>query len=177
MKQKNILVVGVDQVMPKLFYMAEYFAEVGLKYAIYAPNQGGRLESICKPRGICFKSSVDNCRISHPWRIWREWSRFRNFLRGLNPVHVEFFASGTAPVSLVVYLLACRKQGVPIVAWFRGELRNLKLYSFAFRAFLKFFLSTAKLVVVKEMYMPKILEEEYSKALQKSIVISNTILN
>lgn len=178
MMKRYILVIGTDVIMPKLFYFKDLFSRKNVYYAVYTHDHSieGRLFAERNFATVLY-GPVHKRSVITLIRNWLTLYKRINELNGNGNriVHVEFFLNWNS-IILLGYLYIVLFKKIRVVAWFRGELYEWSSRSNIFdRLFARKLIKNARAVILKELYMEKVLEEHNMLSKEKIFHIHNTV--
>lgn len=147
---KQILIVGADRVMPKLFYLSRLLRAAGYTYTVYSHDSGTVARGYAAQAGATLEAGPAHKRsvrrmLNDLWHLWRLTGRSRF-------AHAEMYSDYHILASLAYFLLL-RLRGVPVVLWCRGELYDWDRFAWWQRLYFHFVVPRARLVILKESYM------------------------
>ncbi len=151
----QVLIIGADRVMPKLFYFAEHLQRLGLNYAVYthdATPLANRYAAQCGAEIIAgppHRRSLRRMLVDISTLLQRTGER--------RIVHAELYSDYHVLASFA-YFLVLRARRIPVVLWCRGELYSWDVFKWWQRLYFRFVVPRAKLVILKETYMRATLE-------------------
>ncbi|MFN3474826.1 MAG: glycosyltransferase [Blastomonas sp.] len=171
-EQRKILIVGSDVIMPKLFYFSQHWRDQGVSYAAYTHDRSANAFNAAKNFSAEIINGPPHSR--SPFRLLKDFYALLSVLRKRKFLHVEMYCDYHM-VACFGYLLILKAFGVPIVAWFRGELKIWDEMEWWQRRYIRILCRIADVVLMKEVYMPDTLSRAGIDVSHKSLLIHNTI--
>lgn len=168
----QILIVGADRVMPKLFYFAGCWARQDTGFTVYSHDIGEDAQGHAARFGARIEPSPPHSR--NPLRLLKDFAWLFAAMRRTRYRHAELYCDYHMLASLG-YLLILWLLRVPVVVWFRGELYDWPVFTWWQRGFVRLAVKLGSVVVLKESYMAATLRDAGIRAEAKTVHLHNTI--
>lgn len=169
---KQILIVGADRVMPKLFYLSQQLRALDTGYTIYSHDTDAEARAYAAQAGAVLEPGPPHKRsvrrmLGDLIMLWRLTGRTRF-------AHAEMYSDYHILASLG-YFLVLRLRGIPVVLWCRGELYDWDVFQWWQRLYFHVVIPRAKLVILKETYMRATLERAGVRTRNNVLELHNTV--
>lgn len=169
---KQILIVGADRVMPKLFYLSQQLRALDTGYTIYSHDTDAEARAYAAQAGAVLEPGPPHKRsvrrmLGDLIMLWRLTGRTRF-------AHAEMYSDYHILASLG-YFLVLRLRGIPVVLWCRGELYYWESFRWWQRLYFHWVVPRAKLVILKETYMRATLERAGVRLRDNILELHNTV--
>jgi glycosyltransferase involved in cell wall biosynthesis len=171
---KNILIVGPDRVMPKLFGFANKINDRGYEYTIYTHDRPPKeLEvrikedfNVTIKYGPKHKKSI--------FRFIKDFCLFNNLIRK-NKYQIAELYSDYHILASFGYLLILFINRVDIILWCRGELYDWRTFSWWQKFYFWVAFKLSSKIILKEKYMMDIVKSIDLNLLDKTIEFHNSV--
>ena len=169
---KQILIVGADRVMPKLFYLSQQLRALDTGYTIYSHDSDAEARAYAAEAGAVLEPGPPHKRsvrrmLGDLIMLWRLTGRTRF-------AHAEMYSDYHILASMG-YFLVLRLRGIPVVLWCRGELYYWETFRWWQRLYFHWVIPCAKLVILKETYMRDTLLRAGVRMRDNILELHNTI--
>jgi glycosyltransferase involved in cell wall biosynthesis len=157
--------------MPKLFYFAEELAHSGYRYAVYTHDDTEFARKVAADAGARFIAGPAHRPTAGRMirDIWNLIAKVRKSEIHHADLYVDYHY-----LAAIAYLLVLWAKRIPIILWCRGELVDWDHYTWQ-RIFFHLAIPLARLVVLKERYMPATLASAGLYDPAKTIELHNSI--
>lgn len=169
---KKVLILGVDRIMPKLFYFADEFRKHDVSYLVYTHDQRPEAEKYTAEYGAGILQAPPHKRSAI--RLLRNFYRLFSLVRKKDVAHAELYSDYHMLASLGYFIILYLK-GIPVVLWCRGELYDWKTFTWWQRLYFHLVVPRARLVVLKETYMRRTLESGGVRTKNNLILLHNAV--
>lgn len=169
---REVLVIGADLVMPKLFYFGEELGKLGLGYAIYTHDVTPESRAVAARAGARFLAGPPHRKSIG--RMVADIVRLVGTVRRRDFHHADLYCDYHILAALA-YLLILWAKRIPVVLWCRGELYDWPVFSWWQKLFFRVAMRLAKLVILKETYMVGTLQGAGIYRPEKSIELHNSV--
>lgn len=169
---KQILIIGADRVMPKLFYFSQLLGTLGYAYTVYSHDSDAVAQGYAAQAGATLAAGPPHVRsirrmLKDLWTLWRLTGRTRF-------AHAEMYSDYHILASLG-YFLVLRLRGIPVVLWCRGELYDWDDFQWWQRLYFHLVVPRARLVILKETYMRATLDKGGVRTRDNILELHNTV--
>lgn len=171
-KGREVLVIGADLVMPKLFYFGEELSKLGYSYAIYTHDVTCESNAVAQRAGVRLIAGPSHRKSVS--RMLKDIFRLTKTVRQRDFHHAELYSDYHIFASFCYLLVLWIKQ-IPVVLWCRGELYNWPEFRGWQKLYFRVAMGIAKLVVLKETYMVSTLTAAGIYRPEKSIELHNSV--
>lgn len=168
----QILIIGADRVMPKLFYFAQHLRAMGIGYTVYSHDSDAVAQGYAAQAGAVLEAGPPHKRsvrrmLRDLLQLWRLTGRTRF-------THAEMYSDYHILASLGYFLVLWLRR-VPVVLWCRGELYEWKVFRWWQRLYFHLVVPRSRLVILKETYMRATLREGGVRTRDNILELHNTV--
>lgn len=169
---KQILIIGADRVMPKLFYFSHLLRGMGCAYTVYSHDSDAVARGYADQAGATLAAGPPHKRsvwrmLKDLWTLWRLTGRTRF-------AQAEMYSDYHILASLG-YFLVLRLRAIPVVLWCRGELYYWSTFKWWQRLYFRLVVPRAQLVILKETYMRQTLTDAGIRLRNNILELHNTV--